>query len=94
MDDVPDFSRVEFDFSDFHPLDHGILHCSGYPGGQRRHASLQWNYWLRPRLRSATFCRLGRHQFVTAWRRTPDDYLQFRTCYDCHLEPDALRSDR
>lgn len=33
-------SGVELDFSIFHPLDHTLEQCAGYPGGRARHQEL------------------------------------------------------
>lgn len=59
------------DFSEFHPLDHSVWRCTGFPGGRKRHLHYRWDFQWRDRLRSWTLCRLGRHRPVQWWGRTP-----------------------
>lgn len=54
----------DLDLSDFHPLDHTLGECRGYPGGWRRHLAYRWQYEQRLRLRAGTLCRFGLHRSV------------------------------
>jgi len=62
---------VQLDFSEFHPLDHTLLECCGYPGGWRRHLEYRWDFQWRDRVRKHTSCRLGRHHDVVVRRCGP-----------------------
>jgi hypothetical protein len=78
----PDTKRL--DFSQFHPLDHYLWQCTGYPGGHRRHLAYRWEFEWRHRLRSRTLCRLGRHSPVQWWRRY--DGKSWSACAHCDKE--------
>lgn len=60
---------MKFDFSEFHPLDHPIRECVGYPGGRLRHARLVWTFkWEMPeRLWQAPLHALGMHFWRDYW---------------------------
>lgn len=59
---------MKLDFSEFHPLDHTLFGCRGYPGGWRQHVAYRWDFQWRDAVRGRTWCRVGRHEFHV-WRR-------------------------
>lgn len=61
----------DLDFSVYHPLDHHLFDCVGYPGGRIRHLVLCWEYQLRPELRRLTLCKLGLHSWVEVLTSEP-----------------------
>lgn len=63
----PDLTGKELDFSQFHPLDHGIWskECPAHYGGRAQHLSLTWEYRWSEELRARTICLVGRHRRVT-----------------------------
>ncbi|HVT97836.1 MAG TPA: hypothetical protein VHE33_10030 [Acidobacteriaceae bacterium] len=61
------------DFSEFHPLDHSVWACDGFPGGRKRHLQYRWDFQWRDRLRSWTLCKIGRHRPVESWGRSRED---------------------
>ena len=69
----------KLDFSEFHPLDHTLLGCRGYPGGWRRHLEYRWDFTTGPALRERTLCRLGRHRATQWWSRGKT----WTGCLDC-----------
>lgn len=72
----------KIDFSEFHPLDHNLLQCRGYPGGWRTHLKFRWEFFVAPALERQTFCRIGRHRrYGDAWHG--QEYLG-RQCGACH----------
>lgn len=82
----PDFTASQLDFSQFHPLDHRLWQCSGYPGGKRTHLQYRWQFQWRDEIGRWLLCPLGRHAWVTWWRRGDDGRLQegdSRTCQRC-----------
>jgi hypothetical protein len=81
--DIPDFSKMELDFSDYHPLDHRPWQCGDLPGGWRRHASLAWEFRWEPILRSYTLCLIGLHRMTTATRATGE---VTQICIKCFRE--------
>lgn len=69
--DLP--KRPRLDFSEFHPLDHSLLNCIGYPGGRKRHLRYRWDYQWQEKIESilyAPWCLLGHHRWW-AWYRGP-----------------------
>lgn len=79
----------EFDFSEFHPLDHAWWACVGYPGGLRRHLQL-WHDYLAPDPIGALMCLVGQHDWVEAWvwSDTNPDGRSTTTCRRC-WKPEA-----
>jgi hypothetical protein len=86
---------MEFDFSQFHPLDHwpGTRDCRSFYGGTRNHLKMTWSYRRKPELRSYTVCLIGLHRWRgvwsvreeergqwKAWKNRPAD---FEACGDC-----------
>ena len=65
----------EFDFSEFHPLDHNpIIHfveCNHWYGGTLRHLELEWEFRTGRHIRDwfgrQTQCRFGRHNWDPFW---------------------------
>lgn len=64
--EIPSFDKI--DFSEFHPLDHSIFVCSGYPGGRKTHLKYWWEFKGEWALKAHTLCKIGRHHPVT-WQR-------------------------
>lgn len=62
---------MKLDFSQFHPLDHNLWECRGYPGGRQRHLSFRWEYMWRPALRVHWRHLTGRHAWEAAACRDP-----------------------
>lgn len=60
----------KLDFSDFHPLDHNLLECRGYPGGRRLHIHYFWTFKHANWLRRNTLCRIGVHDEAMPWYRS------------------------
>jgi hypothetical protein len=54
----------KLDFSEFHPLDHSVWECRGYPGGRRVHLRYRWDFQWRDELHAKFLCPLGRHRRV------------------------------
>jgi hypothetical protein len=83
----PNLAGTRLDFSEFHPLDHGVweARCGELPGGRRRHIDLQWTYVVRPAVYAATSCRLGRHNPGQAWERGSggDRQVTWTLCVHC-----------
>lgn len=63
--DFPERPRI--DFSAFHPLDHSLLRCFGYPGGWRRHLGYRWEFIWGPQLGRIFLCSVGRHRYTPYW---------------------------
>ena len=64
----------QFDFSEFHPLDHHILepYCWGWAGGIPRHIKLWWAYQVNFRWPWQTYlakrsCDKGIHHAIPYW---------------------------
>lgn len=79
---------MRLDFSEYHPLDHTLWTCRGYPGGRRRHLAYRWDFQWRDRARQYTWCLLGRHDHEVWWFR---DGRAIVVCPSCgHLaDPDT-----
>lgn len=78
----------KLDFSEFHPLDHNLRDCIGYPGGRWRHIKYRWEFQLREEVRARTTCKLGLHLYGPAWKgsgrpHNPSRYLG-HFCVYCH----------
>jgi hypothetical protein len=89
----------DIDFSEFHPLDHPLHRCQGYPGGWRRHLSYRWQYQWKDAIRAQTLCRCGRHRWITMRRPGVGSVVSVRclTCSAWPTEPQrkaALVEDR
>jgi hypothetical protein len=76
------------DFSQFHPLDHSVWECRGYPGGRRRHLQYRWDFQWRDRLRGMTLCLIGKHAWVHWWRGQTGESAGI-VCRGCEKEKDA-----
>jgi hypothetical protein len=88
---VPNIDTDRLNFDDFHPLDHTLATCTGYPGGRRRHLTYWWDFQARPRLHTATMCRLGLHKSAvfrgrddTGPRTDTDQWFIWDGCTHCH----------
>ena len=55
---------MQIDFSEFHPLDHPLHRCVGYPGGWRRHLTYRWEFQWRNDVTTWARHRVGRHTWV------------------------------
>jgi hypothetical protein len=86
---------TELDFSEFHPLDHSLIGCRGYPGGRRRHLAYRWDFQWSHALRAKTLCRVGRHNPTQWWQSASWDpetktrtelpeSLTWTGCRDCY----------
>ena len=71
---------MKLDFSQFHPLDHSLARCHGYPGGWRAHLRYRWEFQWREDLVTRWLHLTGRHHWigfasrtVTPWEGTPFD---------------------
>ncbi len=77
---------MQLDFSEFHPLDHGLLQCRGYPGGWRVHLEYSWDFIWKSRVRRRTVCKVGRHRWGV-WRKWgtggPGDEVLAVICIHC-----------
>lgn len=67
---------MQFDYSEFHPLDHGIWDpvCWGWAGGIPRHIKLWWNYqhnWPWQDWQARRSCDKGLHHMVAYWNGEP-----------------------
>lgn len=89
----PNIDADNLDFDDFHPLDHTLAECTGYPGGRRRHLALHWEYVTRPALHARTLCRLGHHntavikgRHTTGPRSDDDQWYVWDGCLHCHKQ--------
>jgi hypothetical protein len=71
----------KLDFSQFHPLDHTVWECTGYPGGRRRHLKFRWQFVWKDKLRAMTFCRVGRHSWAKWWDRQGNTGLHCVSCF-------------
>lgn len=63
------------DFSEFHPLDHNLWECRGYPGGRRRHLRFRWEFQWKDDVLAHTACRVGVHRFIVWHRASPGPRL-------------------
>lgn len=82
----PNINSDNLGFDDFHPLDHTLIECTGYPGGRRRHLAHWWEFFARPWLRTHTLCRLGLHtSTLFKGRNDPhtDDWYVWDGCPHC-----------
>ena len=87
MSEPPDFSKMELDFSQFHPLNHHVLACRDYPGGRKRHLSYRWEFRWRERVRRVLLCPLRRHEWIK-WTRTNDQRVTVR-CRNCFRKKES-----
>jgi hypothetical protein len=94
---------VNLDFSQFHPIDHNVLECRGYPGGRRRHLRYRWIFHVQPWLRVRWLHATGRHAWVAVGRpRTnppklppwKEDMDFFVVCEGCDARPDPATAER
>ena len=65
----PEIEGKRIDFSQFHPLDHGIIACKGYPGGRRTHLRYRWEFQKKDAIWAATMCKVGWHKPRQIWTR-------------------------
>lgn len=86
---TPDFSKMKLDFSQFHPLDHSIWRCNGFPGGRRRHLKYRWEFQWETRVRAWLLCPFGKHDWVR-WHPGPGnpdpDQPVVTACANCYKE--------
>lgn len=66
----PNIEGKKLDFSEFHPIDHSLIACTGYPGGRRRHLKHRWQFQWRSAIRSRTTCLIGLHRPGQTWSRS------------------------
>jgi hypothetical protein len=87
---------VKLDFSQYHPLDHSIRQCSGYPGGRRRHLSHRWQFQIRERLTVAWKHATFRHEWqpFAAKDKVSGEWLYFVDCAGCAAEPNSETKER
>lgn len=71
----------KLDFSEFHPLDHSVLRCNGFPGGRRRHLEYRWSYQWSESVKRWTLCVAHRHQWTTWHGRNGDTSVSCRNCF-------------
>jgi hypothetical protein len=55
---------MNIDFSQFHPLDHPLARCHGYPGGWRKHLQYRWEFQWREALVTTWMHMTGRHNWI------------------------------
>jgi hypothetical protein len=104
---LPDPDLVVFDADVFHPLDHwfGSRRCRSTQRSAWRSMRLHWQYeWSfgpwRDRFgwwHRVTGCWLGRHHYVTSWRREASGRPVFhrRFCWWCRRDdPSAIAHER
>lgn len=77
----PPFIR-KLDFSEFHPLDHSVWECRGYPGGRGRHLEYRWKFQWRDELHAKFLCPLGRHERVEWFGRGKSGFCCRACCKD------------
>ena len=61
----------KLDFSEYHPLDHSVFECKGYPGGKRRHLQYRWEFQVEPAISAAfhkPLCAVGLHDSEPWWQ--------------------------
>ena len=52
------------DFSQYHPLDHTLSECRGYPGGRYTHLRYMWEFQWREDLVTRWMHLTGRHHWI------------------------------
>ncbi len=70
----------KLDFSEFHPLDHSVFSCYGYPGGVERHLALMWKYQLKDAVGRNTLCRIGIHDYVDFFDSNDKTFVSCSRC--------------
>lgn len=96
---------MDLDFSEFHPLDHSLWECKGYPGGRRRHLRFRWDYQWSEELGIRWAHLRGTHDWAAYAYRSPALKVtaepmggrpwQYRAvCRGCSAEPDAETTER
>lgn len=92
---------MNIDFSQFHPLDHPLSRCHGYPGGWRTHLKYRWEFQWREDLVTRWLHLIGRHHWIAFAARkvdvdgwgppTPADaegWTYGVSCAGCEAKPD------
>jgi len=85
---------MNFDFSEYHPLDHAIWDtvCWGWAGGVVRHIKLWWAYqfqWPWQPYQARRSCAKGIHHPIAFWKGVPKmvdgklDMAAGLICRDC-----------
>jgi hypothetical protein len=80
----------EFDFSEFHPLDHSVWEpiCWGWAGGIPRHIGYWWRYqleWPWQQHMAKRACDKGNHHVIAYWNKLPNPGVRADgfICRDC-----------
>jgi hypothetical protein len=96
---------VKIDFSQFHPLDHSLARCYGYPGGWRTHLQYRWEFQWREDLVTRWMHLTGRHNWLAYASRSvlgtlgeigkppdPTDpgWTYGVSCAGCEAKPDPM----
>jgi len=85
MSEKPKIEKL--DFSKFHPLDHSVWLCMGYPGGIRRHIEYAWLFRWEPALARVLLCSIGLHRWCEGWKhREGEEDTPFTICDWCYKE--------
>ena len=79
---------MNLDFSQYHPLDHSLSECRGYPGGRRRHLSYLWEFRWREQLEVWLRHTSGRHTWFGMVRVSGDEPVYRVACRGCNATPD------
>jgi hypothetical protein len=79
---------MNIDFSQFHPLDHTLAECVGYPGGRRRHLAYRWEFQWRDQLVVWFKHVLGLHTWFGMARLNDGIPQYFVRCRGCSATPD------
>ena len=79
---------MTIDMSQFHPLDHSLAQCHGYPGGWRRHLAYRWQFQWKESLWVRTRHLTGRHTWFGMVRMGDDMPTYFVRCRGCNATAD------
>lgn len=93
---LPDGKVIKaIDFSGFHPLDHSVWICRGYPGGRKTHLKYHWQFRWQQEVWRWTWCLIGRHHWTTVSRGPGDPQFhatsvaqQWEMCLGCGKRKD------
>ena len=79
---------MQIDMSQFHPLDHTLAECRGYPGGRLRHVRYRWEFQVRDELMVKARHLTGRHTWFGMVRMGGDIPTYFVRCRGCNATAD------
>jgi hypothetical protein len=76
--------------SQFHPLDHTLAQCHGYPGGWRRHLRYKWEFQWKERLGVQFRHATGHHTWFGMVRLGGAEPEYFVRCRGCDARADQV----